>query len=190
MFDIAHVQVKRNSKTHINPGREKYTYRLLYLSCLSPLADQSSCHNHTAMAEAAVQGANCSSGALWSSVSCSRMLTRAARDSSRRPSDYWTPLSTCWATAILHGMLWRDPEDLIHLTWDVTLICCLGCLLWMPGLSGVLWLSRPYPNGTHHPSFYQVRGEYSNVMHPISQKGFKVILFSVGNRHDYREILF
>lgn len=54
-------------------------------------------------------------------------------------------------------------------------------------LSGAL--SLPYPNGIHHPSFYQVTGEYSKVTQPISQKGFKVILFSVGNRYDYREIL-
>lgn len=55
------------------------------------------------------------------------------------------------------------------------------------GLSGALPL--PYPNGIHHPSFYQVTGEYSNVTQPISQKGFKVILFSEGNRYDYRVIL-
>ena len=38
-----------------------------------------------------MQGASCSSGAIWGSVSCSRMLQHAARgswDSNQQPSNY------------------------------------------------------------------------------------------------------
>ena len=38
-------------------------------------------HIHTLLAEAAMQGANCSSGAIWGSVSCSGSLRHAARRS-------------------------------------------------------------------------------------------------------------
>ena len=38
-------------------------------------------HIHTLMEEAAMQGANCTSGAIWGSVSCSRTLRHAAQPS-------------------------------------------------------------------------------------------------------------
>ena len=70
------------------------------LAFSSPLTSQnalqhssnSSIHKHTdtLMAQTAMQGANCSSEAVWGSVSCSRILQRAARGVNQRPSDYST----------------------------------------------------------------------------------------------------
>ena len=45
-----------------------------------------------------LQGANCSSGALWGSASCSSTLRHAATGAT--DSHYWTTRPTSWATAV------------------------------------------------------------------------------------------
>lgn len=50
-------------------------------------------YSHTLMAEAAVQSAICSSGAMWGSETLQH-AAGGARDSHQPPSDYWTNHST------------------------------------------------------------------------------------------------
>ena len=57
-------------------------------------------HIHTLMAEAAVEGASCSSEAIWGSVTYSKALqhvARRSRDSNQQPSYYETTHCTPWA---------------------------------------------------------------------------------------------
>ena len=67
--------------------------------CFTTIATFAHSHPHidTQMAEAAMQDTNCSSGAIWGSVSCSRTLQHAGGDSwdsNKRPSDYYMTRST------------------------------------------------------------------------------------------------
>ena len=92
----------------------------------------SSIHTHTLMMEAAMQGANCSSGAIWGSVSWSRTLRHAARGSrdlnpiTRQPALPTEPQPHQQVILCISSWLWQWYNFVMHVILTVVCTVDLG----------------------------------------------------------------